>query len=409
MTPLIPSVTVKEDERMKMRFLHLSDQTIGLSVRVAEATMGIDMLYRRETGLNDLHDGLVVLNMCDVKPLLFANYDEAQDYMAAIARDALHLPEPDRRLYYTQAATSLWSFCEWRKGKLENMADQIGLFLHVNPAAASLAEVEAYNKDLYAMLGELGYTGDLKQRIDAWERKNLVPADEVEGVMNEMMAEARELTGRVLELPEGDYYHAETVNGGSFNAFSDYGNRRVVVNTAPILTTQKLKFLVCHEAYPGHFMQFTLRRVAWERGVGGLDGTLSVCNHSSSSTFEGIADCGGKFIGWHQDLDDDVCEQISTIQSALGSAASYRLHTLGWEEDRVRDFLRQNAPGGGEGWVSNRMAFIQDPARSALISSYWRGDQGVFPVWDRVEKDQRERFFQYIYGRLHTVQSLQLF
>jgi len=33
----------------------------------------------------------------------------------------------------------------------------------------------------------------------------------------------------------------------------------------------------------------------------------------------------------------------------------------------------------------------------------------VFPVWHRVAKEDRARFFQYIYGRLHTVQSMQLF
>ena len=50
-----------------------------------------------------------------------------------------------------------------------------------------------------------------------------------------------------------------------------------------------------------------------------------------------------------------------------------------------------------------------DLARAALISSYWRGDEGVFPVWERVEKADRPRFFTYIYNRLHTIQSMQLF
>lgn len=104
-------------------------------------------------------------------------------------------------------------------------------------------------------------------------------------------------------------------------------------------------------------------------------------------------------------MDDRANDLVSLIQAALGSAASYRLHTLGWESSRVEDFLRDNAPGGGEGWVANRIKFIQDPARAALIFSYWRGDEGVFPVWNRVVPEDRARFFGYIYGRLHTVQS----
>lgn len=387
----------------------LSDQTIAFSVDVARATMGVDALYRRETGFTDLHDGLVVLNMANVEPAAYESYQAAQSHLAELAQKALALPEPDRRLYYAQACTSLWSFCQWRQDQLPSMSSQIGLFLHADPAPASQAALDVYSGELYRMLGEAGYAGSLKQRIDAWEQKNLVPADEVQGTMDEMMVEARRRTGEILPLPEGDYYRCETVSGGPFNASSDYGNRRVIINTDPILTTQKLKHLVCHEVYPGHFMQFTLRRQAWEQGVGGLDGTLSVCNHSSSCTFEGIADCGIRFLDWEEGIDDRISGLVSVIQSALGTAASYQMHTLGWENVQVEDFLRKNAPGGGEGWVNNRMGFISDPARAALISSYWRGDEGVFPVWERVEKADRPRFFTYIYNRLHTIQSMQLF
>ena len=94
------------------------------------------------------------------------------------------------------------------------------------------------------------------------------------------------------------------MRGVSYTASSDFAHRRVLINIDPILTKQKLKHLVCHEVYPGHFMQFTLRRQAWEQGVGGLDGVLSVCNHSSSCTFEGIADAGISFLGWEEGLDD---------------------------------------------------------------------------------------------------------
>ena len=387
----------------------LSDKTISYSMEIARVTMGIDALYRREAGIDDLHDGLVVLNMCDVAPEPFEDYTQAQQRLAELAGRALGLPEPDRRLYYTQACTSLWSFCQWRRGLLEDIGTQIGMFLHVDPASPSEAQLQAWNRDLYRLLGEAGYAGDLKARIDAWEQKHLVPPDEVQGTMDEMMVFARERTGNILELPENDYYHCQTVPSAAFNASSDYGNRRVIVNTAPILTTHKLKHLVCHEVYPGHFMQFTLRRIAWERGYGGLDGTLSVCNHSSSCTFEGIADCGAAFLDWEEDIDDAINGRISMIQSALGAAASYRMHILKRPNAEVEAFLRDNAPGGGEGWVANRMGFISDPARAALIWSYLRGDEGVFPVWARVAREDRPAFFEYIYNRLHTVQSLQLF
>ena len=62
-------------------------------------------------------EGLVVVQMAEVSPTPFASYGEAQEYLADLAQQALALPEPDRRLYYTQACTSLWSFCASASGK----------------------------------------------------------------------------------------------------------------------------------------------------------------------------------------------------------------------------------------------------------------------------------------------------
>lgn len=156
-------------------------------------------------------------------------------------------------------------------------------------------------------------------------------------------------------------------------------------------------------------MQFSLRRMLWERGEAGADGLLSVVNHASSCTFEGIADAGVELIDWIEGADDEVGALISTVQAALGTMASYRMHVLKRPDAETREFLRAHAPAGGEGWVDNRMKFIRDPARAALIWSYWRGDEGVFPIWRRVPAEKRADYFRYIYGRLHTVQSMRLF
>ena len=85
------------------------------------------------------------------------------------------------------------------------------------------------------------------------------------------------------------------------------------------------------------------------------------------------------------------------------------MHVLKWTEEQVEKWLADHALIGGEGWVKGRLRFIRDTSRSALIWSYWRGDQGVFDVWHNVSEEDRNRFFEYIYGRLHTVQSMQMF
>lgn len=387
----------------------LSEKTLSFGEKIAAATLGIDKLYRREQGGKEDMDGLVVLNMGSTRPQEFSDYAEARAALAQLSREAFSLPEEDRRLYYNQACISLDSFCAMCQGSLQSLSSQIGMFLHVDPAPLDQAQLDVFCSRIRELLTGMGYTGDLRQQCAKWEEKNRVPADEVAGVMEELMAQARQRTGDILELPENDYYRCITERGSAFNARSDYNNRCVVINIDPILTRPGLKHLVCHECYPGHFMQFTRRRVLYERGEAAADGLLSVVNHSSSSTFEGIADASMEFIDWVESDDDRVNALLGELKSALGTASSYRLHTLGQSQQEVESWLRQYALVGGEGWIQNRMRFIQDTARSALIWSYWRGDQGVFGVWRRVAEADRARFFDYIYGRLHTVQSMQLF
>ena len=68
----------------------------------------------------------------------------------------------------------------------------------------------------------------------------------------------------------------------------------------------------------------------------------------------------------------------------------------------MTDWLRDNALTGGEGWVRNRMAFLDAPPRAVLIWSYWWGEAVVAPAWRRVEADAKVSFIGYLYGRMHS-------
>ena len=338
----------------------------------------------------------------------FEDYAQAHAALAELAKKSFSLPEPDRRLYYLQACLSLDSFCAFSEGKLPKLTDQVGLFLHADCAPVSQAYLEERCAKLQQLFTQRGYNGTLKENTAKWEAENRVPADQVQSTMDELMVTARELTGRFLPLPEA-HYHCVTERGGAFSARSDYDHLRVIVNIEPAYTLQALKHLVCHEAYPGHYMQFTMRKVLWEQGLAAADGLLSVCNHSSSSTFEGIADMGGRFIGWEDTDDDRIFSVLSEIKSSMGTLSSYQMNVLHWSDDQIRASMAQWPLLGGPGAIKSRLTFVRDPSRAALIWSYWRGDQALRNVLDRVEAKDMPRFYDYIYGRLHTPASLQLF
>ena len=386
----------------------LSDESLRFGEELASITLGIDALDRRLHSYDDFADGLVVINMGWKQVREFESYEEARAALAELAKKSFFLPEPDRRLYFLQACISLDSFCAYNLGKLPGLTDQVGMFLHADCAPVSEQYLKDRCQELEQLFRKAGYTGSLMDSTAKWVEKNIVPADQVKDTMLALMSQAREKTAKFLPLPEA-LYSCEVETGSCYSARSDYDNLRVIVNIDPAYTYQSLKHLVCHEAYPGHYMQFTLRKVYWEQGCGSADGLLSVCNHSSSSTFEGIADMGSRLLGWDQDEDDRIFAVLSDIKSAMGTASSYQKNVLGWSDEQIRAYMLQWPMIGGEGAVRSRLRFVGDPSRAALIWSYWRGDQAVSGVMDRVEPKDLDRYIDYVYGRLHTPGSLQLF
>lgn len=398
----------------------LSDASLRFAEALTAATMGVDRLYQAEQDrLNpDLaneppnsmkRESLVAVALRPDLPVeQFSDYTAARERLSDLARQAAALPEADRRLYYAQACGSVGAFAAWRQGALP-FAEQMPAFLHVPPEPASDASLDEYRSQLRDLLTSLGYTGDLKAQSAAWEAKNRVPADEVEGVMNELMAEGWERAQAMYALPEGDGMRAVTERGAAYNARCDILGRRVYINVDPVLTRPGLKHLVAHECYPGHYVQFHMREKLWAEGKAGMDGLMSCINHASSCTFEGIADAGIWFMDWVQNDDERVALLMAEYRGAIGTGAAWRLHGEGQSADQVREWLTEQSLVGGEGWVANRMRFFSLPHRTALIWSYWRGDLAVADVWRRVPAHRRRAFWDYIYGRLHSPQSIAMF
>ncbi|MDA0328003.1 MAG: hypothetical protein O2958_03160 [Gemmatimonadetes bacterium] len=389
----------------------LSAGTLDYGREVMTAILGVDALYRAESGDAT---GLAVLNM-DVSNEFsaepFPSYTEAAERWTALREKAAGLSEPDRRIYYDQLAHSTLAFIRWRSTGLD-FESQLGDFLHVPVAPASDGEMDLLRSGLRALLGPMGYNGDLAHQCASWEDRNRVPPDEVEGVSRELMAEAWDLTNEhVIEIPadRSDGMSVEAVTGVPFNARCNYSIRKVELNVEPTLTLPGLRHLAVHEGYPGHYLQFKLREAWYREGTAPADNLLSVVNTASSSVFEGIADSGLAVLGWDTSDDDRVQSLMTRYRAAIGTGAAWRRHALDWTRDATTDWLRGQALTGGEGWVQNRMAFIEAPSRAALIWSYWCGEPAVAPHWARVTPERRADFVRYLYGRMHSNRTVEMF
>jgi len=401
----------------------LSDQTLRYAEEITATLLGVDALCRAELRAADRdavaagraieagRESLVVLNMArSQRPEPFASHADARQRLGELAAQATALPEADRCLYYDQLCRATRAFTLWREGRLP-FREQIADFLTVPPEPVSVAQIDTLRTDLRRELTDLGYDGDLAAQCAAWEERHRVPREAVIETLTTYLDRAWERTAAVFDLPvpKSDGMRPVPESGVPYNARCDYLRREVHLNIDPILTGPALEHLAVHECYPGHWTQFKLRETWYDRGEAPADGLLSVVNSASSCVFEGIADCGFRFVAWPASPDTRIAGGLTRQRAAIGAGAAWRLHALGWSVELVRDWLREQALVGGEGWIANRMAFIGAPQRAALIWSYWWGEAAVAPAWERVAPADRPAFLHFLYGRMHSPASLALF
>jgi hypothetical protein len=389
----------------------VGEDTLAVGRAAMSGLLGVDALYRAESGDGE---GLAVLNM-DTEgaygPEPFADYADARPFFQELRRRAAALSEVDRRRYYDQLCHSTLAFITWRTGGL-SFGDQLRDFLHVPVAPASDAELDTLRAVLKRLADGMGYHGDLAAQCAAWEERNRVPAGDVPSVLTELLAEAWSRTEeRVVEIPapRSDGMRVSPVRGVAYNARCDYLHRTIELNVDPVLTRPALKHLAVHEGYPGHYVQFKLRETWAREGRATADVLLSVVNTASSSVFEGIADAGMEAIGWVESDDDRFQAVMNRYRAGIGTVAAWRLHHEKRPEQEVTDWLRSRSLVGGDGWVENRMRFIAAPSRAALIWSYWWGEASVAPAWAAIAADRRADFVHFLYGRMHSNETVGMF
>ena len=388
----------------------LSAATREFGRRAAEALLGVDALYRRES---DDPVGLVVLRLDggSLEPTTLGDYAAATRIWRELASDAEDLPEPDRRRYYAQLAVSTLAFITWRTRGL-SFQDQLVRFLHVPAAPAGADEVERIESELHAQLSAMGYAGSLHERCAAWEARHRVAPASVRDTLTDLMDRAWSATESCLipvPATRDDGMRVESVRSVPYNARCGYLERTVSINVDPVLTGPGLRHLAVHEGVPGHYLQFKMRERGVQEGWAAADALLSVVNTASSSVFEGIADAGMAMVGWDREPDDRVQSLLTRHRAAIGTRAAWGLHVEGWSEQRTRDALRTAALVGGDGWADNRLAFIRAPERAVLIWSYWWGERAVLPVWRAVPERQRSNFLRFLHGRMHSTETVAMF
>lgn len=397
-----------------------NDESLGMTIDPAAlgatltaVTMGIDAFERsrpRGTSLLD-GEGLVPIYMgADLVPARrYTSWDEVQDDLVALDSSVGQVPEGPRAVFLRGMLTSLKVAVRLFAGASPSFEEKVRDLVGAPTGPVDPAVIEDIRGRLDSLLRRQGAVrGDLGERIKAWEEGRFVDPSRLEATFTELLAEARARTdARIIDT--GGYEMAlNPVRDVPFTARCNFNQGQMDLNVDQRFTRSALKHLVCHEVHPGHVTQLLYTRAEVEAGRSDADALLCTANTVTGCVQEGIGDQAVQLIDWIEGEDDEIHLELRRLRSATQTSAAWHLMVDGWPADRVADYLRRTA-FGQEAWIQGRLRMAAHPFRGPFISSYWAGNESVRRVRERVPVAQRPSFLSYLYGRVHSPESLEMF
>ncbi|WP_071324157.1 hypothetical protein [Janthinobacterium sp. 1_2014MBL_MicDiv] len=156
----------------------------------------------------------------------------------------------------------------------------------------SRAHYEQLVSEIDALLPGAGTVSD---RINAFRRQFIIPADKLRAVMDAAIRAGRERTLQYIALPEGEDFVLEFVTDKPWSGYNWYkGNYQSVIqiNTDLPIYIDRAVDLGCHEAYPGHHVYNVLLERDLVRGRGWIEYCIYPLYSPQSLIAEGTANYG---------------------------------------------------------------------------------------------------------------------
>ncbi len=390
-----------------------SDLDFKLAERFTALALGADQYYNslpaedKESSLRE--EGLIPVDFSGIKAQPIGSFEEAIDGLIEVYQAYAKEQNPIRRNYMWQQIASFIRLCHWQNKKPFTYRELVRELMYIDENPVSQAALQNLGRALAANLAKAGYQGNLKQQIAAWHQKRVVKGEAaIAEVLQNLLAESQEKTIDMGLKIAADYQvQAKVVKDVPYNAYCDFAKQSIYINGNVEYTVDQLKHLVCHEAFPGHMVHLAQRRALLQKGQIPADAGLVITNTASSPVFEGLADNGMSFLNWQNDLDDQICHQLSSLQAMVGLNAAHLLHAEHKPMEQVKQYLLDQGLGS-EAWAEARVRFINYPLRKPFIYSYWRGYQAVEQAWRPLKQDSslQNNFFNYLYNHMHSADTI---
>ena len=309
----------------------------------------------------------------------------------ALRREVSASEYPDRRKAYLDAQLrGMETVARKAAGEELSYGEEVRGCFDVEPAHTPESVFEQATAELDALLPG---TGTIAERRDAWQRRYEVAPDVARQMIDRIAAEARARTARLVRLPEHESVEFALVSDKPWSGYNWYlGGARSLVecNTDLPIRAHTLVGLICHEAYPGHHTEHSLKEqhLFMERGWGEHATCLTGAPECVIS--EGIATLAPDII-----FDGDAAawaaaeiypmagivgepEREQRIASAgralraLGANAALLLHEHGADPEEVVRYIRRYGLST-EREARQSLRFISTPLWRAYVFTYHAG------------------------------------
>jgi len=160
--------------------------------------------------------------------------------------------------------------------------------------APRIADVE-FEPVLREIARRLPGEGALRDRVEAYRKAFVIPAERVSAVLDAAVKECRRRTLAQVDLPPGERFTVEYVRGRPWAAYLWYqGNYRSVlqVNVDLPMDIGQATHLACHEGYPGHHAYYALLEKNFVRDRGWVEFSFFALFSPQSFVAEGAAEFG---------------------------------------------------------------------------------------------------------------------
>jgi hypothetical protein len=376
-------------------------------------TMGIDAFVRGQPAEGSLlgGEGLVPIYLGNglVDGKTYADHDAIRADIATLDTETAALRAGPRQVFLQGMLKSLRVTIKMLSGASPSFEEKVTDLVGAPAGREDAALIEDARSKVDVLLRKSGFVnGSLGERVQAWEEARAVPAENIETVFRELMADAKTRTDKLI-FDTGDYDMVlNPVRGMFYTARCSFDQGKMDLNFDLNFTRAALKHLVCHEVYPGHSTQLLSTRKAFDEGRAPADALLITTDAITGCVQEGIGDQGAHLIDFIEDADDEIHVELRRVRSAAQTSAAWMLMVEGMPRDDVADYLRDVAMGQ-EAWVQGRLRMAAHPFRGPFISSYWAGNESVRRVRERVSKEQWPVFLDALYSNANSPQSLEMF